>query len=420
MDERDFQCEIASIHARAVYQAAEATWTAASCIPGGACCRRVGASGGLQRLVYPWRLVRHASPPTGRRILIQAFRRTAANTRARLTESTVVLTTIVAVAFCVYSALSVKVVAPRIFDDELIYPDAAASLTQGMGLTVRGHAYGWSLVYPLILAAILLVIPNRVTAYALWKMANAFFFALAAVPVYLLARRVVSPRASLLVAFLAVAIPSSTYISTIQTEGLAYPVASWTIYAIVRALERPTPARQLGVAFASLVAIGVRPQFVALYAAYVAGLALMSVICPPTHATRRPSRPFAPAWIPILAGGLIVGGLFAVRGSLPTSAFSSYSVLWHGYNPVQVGKWLVWHAADLELYMGLMPAVVTPAALWILVRRARTGSAPHGALGGSSETLKPCIHTAFRLAPPVDYPKIRHVLPHFLAFASRA
>ena len=81
---------------------------------------------------------------------------------------------------------------PRVHPDEVRYLIAASSLVEGEGLTLRGQDYGFGPLLPLVLAAILRVAGSVDAAYDWFKAANALFFALTAVPVYLLARRLVS------------------------------------------------------------------------------------------------------------------------------------------------------------------------------------------------------------------------------------
>src|SRR5712692_10738780 len=68
---------------------------------------------------------------------------------------------------------------------------------------------------------------------------------LTAIPVYFLARRVMTPVLSLLAALLAVAIPSLMYTGTLMTETIFYPLFACVALALVLALERPTSQRQL-------------------------------------------------------------------------------------------------------------------------------------------------------------------------------
>ncbi len=88
---------------------------------------------------------------------------------------------------------------------------------------------------------------------------------LAAVPVFLLARRLgLSGRVSLAVAALSVLVPDLVYASFISSEALAYPLVLTAVYFAVSALARPTRRAQIGfVAFAGLATLA-RVQFAAL------------------------------------------------------------------------------------------------------------------------------------------------------------
>ena len=76
---------------------------------------------------------------------------------------------------------------------------------------------------PAVLASILAVVPDRESAYPLFKLANALLFALAAAPIYLVVRRLLDPAWSLAVAALSLVVPSSIYVSLVMTESAAYP-----------------------------------------------------------------------------------------------------------------------------------------------------------------------------------------------------
>ena len=149
-------------------------------------------------------------------------------------------------AFVVYTVLASLVDVPRVHPDEVRYAIAGSSLVEGEGLSLRGGDYGFGPLYALVLAGILLLTSGLAAAYDLFKAANALFFALTAIPVYLLARRLVSEWWAVLAAALSVAIPSSISVATVMTESLAFFTAAWALYAIMLALERPTtgaPAR---------------------------------------------------------------------------------------------------------------------------------------------------------------------------------
>ena len=152
----------------------------------------------------------------------------------------------VVVASLLLAGLALLVPMPRILSDELRYTIAASSLADGDGLHLRGSGCGFGPV-----RSRARVDPRRRprpgSAYPLFKLANALLFALAAAPIYLVVRRLLDPAWSLAVAALSLVVPSSIYVSLVMTESAAYPAAWVAILAIVLALERTSPARQLAV-----------------------------------------------------------------------------------------------------------------------------------------------------------------------------
>ena len=278
------------------------------------------------------------------------------------------------------AGLALLVPAPRILADELRYTIAASSLAGGDGLGLRGSDYGFGPVYPAVLAAILAVVPDRETAYPLFKLANAFLFALAAIPIYLVARRLLPPAWSLAVAALSLVVPSSVYVSLVMTESAAYPAAWLAILAIVLALERTSPARQLAVLGAVVLAYLTRAQFAVLFPAFVAALCLLWLVVP----ARRPrsGRALAVLW-PTL-GALALGLALVVvaplaTGHSPAGLPSAYEDLWTGYDLVDVGRWAVYHLAALEILLVVVPLAVSPIVLARLLRDAREGDERAGA-----------------------------------------
>lgn len=280
-----------------------------------------------------------------------------------LTAEALKVALIVVVTFAVYAALSRLIEDPRIFVDEIRYMDAAGSLADGHGLHTRGEAYGWAPGYPAILAPILALASGRPQSYAWIKAANAFFFALSAIPLYLLARRLVPSRGALVVAVLAVALPSSVYVGLVLTESLAYLVFSFAMLAFVLALEKPTTTRQFGALAGIGAAYLVRSQFAVLYLAYV--VALACVVASESSGRRAALRNLWPTVVSSALLGAGAVGLLVVRGA---AALGRYDDLWRSYDVVGVGRWLVYHVADLDLYVGLCPVVFVPAILTTLYR----------------------------------------------------
>ena len=305
-------------------------------------------------------------------------------------------------AFVVYAVLASLIDVPRVHPDEVRYAIAGSSLVEGEGLSLRGGDYGFGPLYALLLAGILSVTSGLAAAYDLFKAANALFFALTAVPVYLLARRLASAWWAVLAAALSVAIPSSISVATVMTESLAFFTAAWALYAIMLALERPTTGRQLALLAAVAAAFLTRPQFGALYVTWLLGLALVWLILPARRPrTRADLLGLWPSIAPlVLAAGVLASRL--VSGSSPRESFGAYWELWRGYDPLQVAKWFVYHLADFEIYLAVIPVAVAPIVLLSLLREGRAGSersAAFAALFLSANAIGLLVVAAFNSTP---------------------
>jgi hypothetical protein len=286
-----------------------------------------------------------------------------------------ILAAIVLVGLLVYAGAAQLVETPRVFPDEIIYGEAAASLGEGDGLRLRGEPYEYGPLYPALLAPAFALFEDRALAYDVVKAINALLFALVAVPVYLLARRLLSRRSSLGVAVLGLLVPSSMLTSLVMTETLAYLAAAWLLYAIALALERPTATRQFVVLAGTVVAYAARPQLAALYGTYLAAIPLTWLFLPGGLSRWKSARELWPTGLSLLVG-LAVVATPLVTGSSPLGA---YEVLWRSYDPLVVARWFVYHLADLELYVAIVPLAVAPVAVAMLVRRGRAGAAPAAA-----------------------------------------
>ena len=135
------------------------------------------------------------------------------------------LVTIVLASFALRAWLAREMLGPFIMVDELIYSELGRSIASGDGFRVRDvPAGGFSLVYPILISPAYALFDSLPDAYGAVKTLNALYMSLAAVPAYLLARRVLAPPLSLFAAVLAVALPSLVYTGTVMTENAFYPL----------------------------------------------------------------------------------------------------------------------------------------------------------------------------------------------------
>lgn len=291
----------------------------------------------------------------------------------------VVLGAIIVCAFLAYALLTTGVDGPRVHPDEELYTMAASSLVAGDGLTLRGEHFGFGPLLPLMLAAIIRLAGSVDAAYDWFKFANALCFALTAVPVYLLARRLVSAWWAVVAAGLSVAIPSAISVGTVMTESLSYLATAWALYAIAIALERPSVLRQLAVLAAVAAAFFTRPQYGVLYATWIGALAILWLVAPWARPrTRAELLRFWPTALPLVLGVIVFGARLA-SGGAASGSFGAYAVLWRGYDPLDVGKWFVYHLGDFAVYLAVVPVAVAPIVLWALTRAGRAGSRPAAA-----------------------------------------
>ncbi len=273
-------------------------------------------------------------------------------------------------AIVVWGALGRQLDVPTVFGDELIHWDASRSLAAGDGLRVRDGGYGFGPVYPALLAPVHLLAPDDLTAYGWARLWNAVLFALAAIPGYLLARRLLPTGWSLASAGLTVLVPSALYTGFVMTEGAAYSACVLAFLAFAACLERPTATAQILALGALALAAGVRFQLATLGAAFVAALALRWLV---SRGARLPARAdVVRLWplVVVLGGGAVA---LAVRAALG-NPLAGYGDLWRSYDLVEVARW-TWRAvAGLGLYLALVPLVVVPATLGWLWRAGRGGN----------------------------------------------
>ena len=192
---------------------------------------------------------------------------------------------------------------------------------------------------------------------------------LAAVPAYLIARRVVGKWLALLAALLTVAVPSMVYTATVMTENAYYPVFLLAALALVALLERPTTLNHVAFFAALGLAYLTRSQAVvsplprstaplllgALPSAEPFRATLWAVPLALRDLRRRRAAPRRCAGRPREAAELAAR---LVRGASARAATTSARRL----------HFVVYHAAELDLYLGVIPV----AAAIVLTARARS------------------------------------------------
>ncbi len=285
------------------------------------------------------------------------------------------------------TVLARDIVAPFIMVDEVIWSELARGIAASGEPLVRGEPdTGYSVVYPVLISPAYLLFESLPRAYTAVKTENAILMSLAAVPAFFVARRVVGNALALLAAVLAVALPSLAYTGTVMTENAFYPLFLLFVLVLVLVLERPTGLRVALLVVLLGLAYGTRVQAAALAPAILLAPLLLGVF------ERRGLRALVVRYR-LLYGTFAVLGVLALV--LQLAGGKSFRDLLGAYAPVgdasyDVGEtlhYVVWHVAQLGLYVLFVPV----AATVVLVGRARSLDAKLQALLAATLALLACL-----------------------------
>jgi hypothetical protein len=275
---------------------------------------------------------------------------------------------IVLVSAVFRASLSRGIVAPFIMVDEVIWAELARGIASSGEPLVRGQAdAAYGVVYPLLISPANALFDDLPHAYAAVKVVNSAVMSLAAVPAYLLARRLVGVGLSLLAALLTVAIPSLAYTGTVMTENLFYPLFLVIALVLVLILERPTALR-VGLLVGLLaLAFETRVQAVAIAAAVLLAPVVLALF--QKRGLRAAISRFRMLYGVFAGLALVVLAVQIVAGRSLGDLLGAYSpVSSASYDLGEVLRYLAWHVAELSLYLLVVPLIATV----LLVARARS------------------------------------------------
>jgi hypothetical protein len=188
------------------------------------------------------------------------------------------LSLVIVASAVVRSAAAFARQTPMYFPDEYLYTELGRSIaTVGRPLVRGQHASFPGLLQPLVTAPAWLL-GDVADAYHAIQLMNAVAMSLAAVPVYLLARRVgVTEHLAVAAAALALVLPDLVYSGWVLSEPFAYPLALLAAWLGVRALDRPTAGAQLAFLGAAGLAGLARSQLLVLPICFLVAALVMDV-----------------------------------------------------------------------------------------------------------------------------------------------
>jgi hypothetical protein len=290
-----------------------------------------------------------------------------------------VLAGIVAASFAFRLLTSLAHAVPVYFPDEYIYGTLARSIAESGRPLVRGGAAHFPALLEPLLAAPFWLPRDPALAYRLTQAENALFMSAAALPVFLLGRRLgLGKWPSLGAGALAVTSPELFFTSFVLSDPVAYALVLSAVCAGVYALAEPTRRTQVVFAAFSGLAAFARVQYVVVPVAFLAAALLVE------HGSVRGvvTRFKVTVALLVLPGlALVVVGPARVLG------------YYHGVvdQQVQPGALLHWLGVDLMLLAYSAGWVLVPGALLGLWLGLRSSSRAERGFAALTVTLSACV-----------------------------
>jgi hypothetical protein len=314
---------------------------------------------------------------------------------------------------------------PWVFDDELGYRELARSFaTTGHFALFGKRGLTYSPLYPIFLSPLYHFHLSGTEAYQWAKGMNALLMASSLLPIYKISRFVLtSPRAVIATALSALA-PLMLYSSLEMSENLAFPVAMFSLWAILIAIRKPSWQHDAIVLGLCILAAAARLQLVVLLpAAFVAVVVTLALrgggVRRTVLGTARGHWLLTAATVggfllavAALAGtaALSLAGQYAVQRKLPTPP------------PERLAHLIAAHVAGLDMALGVIPFAGTLAAAYLWTRhRSRPDVNAFAALALALTSLLVVLvsFTAYQQTAGGDQPRIHeryliYVLPLFI------
>jgi hypothetical protein len=280
-----------------------------------------------------------------------SFPRPEGLTRAAAVPARLLLAGIVAISFGLRLAAAFVHTTPLYFPDEYIYGSIARSLAETGRPLIRGHSAHFPAMLEPLLAAPFWLTHDPTVAYRLTQAENALAMSLAAIPVYLLVRRLGGGTWTALAASaLTVASPDLFFASFVLADAIAYPLVLGAIYLGVCALSKPTRGSQVGFAVLAGLAVFARVQYVFLPVVFLAAALVVE-----SWSVRSVWRRYR------LSLGLYAAPLLLVAVLGPKRLLGYYSGVAHlSVSPGSIGHWLGTDALLLAYSAGF---ALVPGAL---------------------------------------------------------
>ena len=274
--------------------------------------------------------------------------------------------------------LARHVLAPWEMLDELQYAEAARSFLSTGHYLFRDEPHAIRSIYPVLISPAWLAGSTQ-TAYTLVKVINSALMVAGAIPLYLWARRLVTPLWAVLAVVFYLAMPGFIYTAEILTESAYVPATVLALFAIAAAIERPSVLLQLLALGAIGLAAGARIQGVILLPVLLTAIALallLDAAAAPTPRRRVVLTRLRRFWPSLGLPLLCLLAYFAYergRGQSLSSGLGIYQDVAHAHYGVRPAlNWVAWHFAELSLSVGIIPVSALIVLLGLACRPSST------------------------------------------------
>ena len=254
-------------------------------------------------------------------------------------------------AFLRFFLTALRLPTPFYLPDEYTYSALARGIAEtGRPVIRNAPAHFPALLEPLLAAPFWLTGDPQL-AFRLTQAEHTIAISLAAVPAYLIARRVgLDSRFSLGIAVLVLASPNLVFGSLVVADPIAYPLVLGSVYAAIVALETPSRRTQLAVVGLVGLATFARVQYVLLVPVFVVAAVVVE-----RGSIRRAARSFG------LATAVFGAFATAAIASGPKRVLGAYDVIFHLHaSPGTVASQIGLHVLLLPFAAGV---VLVPGAL---------------------------------------------------------
>jgi hypothetical protein len=270
--------------------------------------------------------------------------------------------------------------APSVFYDELAYQKLAQSVGQTGQLALFGkQGLTYSPLYPLLLSPLYAFHLSGPTAYSAALVLNCLLFALASLPIYRIARFVLSPGRSIVAVALSSLAPLMLYSSFVMSENLAYPLFLFAVWAMLATICAPRVRADAVVLGLCALCTAARLQFIVLVPVAMAAVLLVAIADPRGTGLRRSLTNAIADHVLLAAANVVlaVAGIAAYVGSRIVSLAGQYGYLrtLPAPYPWRIASFVDEHVGGLVLSLGVIPFVgaLVASALWFRRRgRPRT------------------------------------------------